>query len=164
MLTGADGADGRGKSWMLQGLDVIISCSAGSVDGRGIRHDKLGRKSFESIGDVFCSSFLDPDMVASVVLLNWANAPTSHIDGMSGPCCTDGGFLVNEDTTARRGMRYAIKVESTVYLGPSGELGVQTRASWEIEGHSSLWGEFVPNAQGKVPVGSVETGHEMILE
>jgi hypothetical protein len=51
-----------------------------------------------------------------------------------------------------------------VHLRPSGELGVDARATEKVEGKNSLWEEAIPEVEGEIRVSAAEAGNEVVFK
>jgi hypothetical protein len=91
----------------------------------------------QGIGDAFVASGPDPGAVASIGVESWANVPA--VDTVWGPGPAAVRLFKDKDVDAGRGDGRAIEVVGAVDLGPSGELGIESGASEEIETQKSLW-------------------------
>ena len=103
-----------------------------------------------------------PDAVAPVAVHGGADVPT--VEGVWCPTCPFVGFLVNQDTNARRGNWCAVEVVVAVDLGPGGQLGVDLGTSHEVERQRCLVDEAIPQVKREVAVCAAQSCDEMIFE
>jgi hypothetical protein len=71
---------------------------------------------------------------------------------------------VHEDADARWCEGGPIVIEDPVKLRPGRELGIEARASQEVQRNDSLREDAVPQVKGKVFVDATQSSDKMILE
>ena len=86
------------------------------------------------------------------------------IDGVRRPGVADRWFLMYEDLCAWRCKRCSVIVKGAMDLCIGREVGVDARASQEVQGDKGLRQQPVPKVQWEVFVSATETGNEVVLE
>jgi hypothetical protein len=115
-----------------EGVGEVVSCGDKNVGGGVVGNDGGYGEPCQGDGHAFSVGVPGPYPIASVVARGWPQLPTFYCAW--GPCTTDFRFFVNECLGARRSKGRSIEFERTIRVGLGGELGVDARASDEIQG------------------------------
>jgi hypothetical protein len=132
------------------------------VVGGGEGHGNFSWKPRDSIANAFGAGLPDPNFVATIQIHSGSSVPA--IGGMWGPSSALGRFVVHEDADARWCEGGPIVIEDPVKLRPGRELGIEARASQEVQRNDSLREDAVPQVKGKVFVDATQSSDKMILE
>jgi hypothetical protein len=123
---------------LCDGLDAGLD-HGGRV---GSRHGDLGWEPGEGVSDSFMLGSPNVGTIALVAVKGGANVPS--VNAMSGP----GGALVrlfmDDDVNTRWSNGGTIEIKVAIDLGPGREIGIDVRASHEVESEDGLWKQLAP--------------------
>ena len=120
----------RGR--VLESMHDILDAGSDDVSGRGEGHGSCMGKPGDSVTDAFALGAPDPTIVASVGVKGRANIPS--IQGMGGPGVAFARLEMGQDLDARGSNGSAVKIKMAVDLCPSRELGIDARATQQVQG------------------------------
>ena len=121
---------------MLKRFGDVLEAGQNQIGRRAWWNRHFGGKPCDGVTCAFGAGFPNPNVVATIGIQGGSNIPTN--EAMRGPSSSFVGLFVGDHAASGGSERGTIVVERSIDLCPSRELGVDARATEQVESNLSL--------------------------